>query len=134
MVICFACSPETKAQLDRLVATGHYHDHSEAIAAAVQNLVVIHSELKDSGSIVIDRGRLAQQQETQVALSQGSSTTIEPDPVAPSATRSNENPSPTRQPSGQSSIPALFQRRADVVKPAQFAGFKTGRRLCAQTG
>jgi hypothetical protein len=53
MVLCFTCSAATKTTLDRLIAAGHYPDHSEAIAAAVTNLAVLHAEMEQVSSIVI---------------------------------------------------------------------------------
>ena len=111
MIVCFTCGPETKAQLDRLVATGHYHDHSDVISAAIQNLVVIHSELKDGRSIVIDRGVVAPTSDAPTTKSQ------------PSVLRS----------AVEAGIPPMFQRGPEISKPEQFAGFKPESPLTAKS-
>ncbi len=45
MVLCIECSDSTKDGLDRLVADGHCRNYSEAIALAVNNLIVLQSQL-----------------------------------------------------------------------------------------
>ncbi len=53
MIICFNCTPETRDELDRLVALGSYRDHSEAIAAAVRNQLLMEQEVGGNGAILI---------------------------------------------------------------------------------
>lgn len=53
MIICFRCTAEAKADLDRLVASGLYRDYDEAIAAAVRNQVLMEQEVGDRGAIII---------------------------------------------------------------------------------
>lgn len=52
MIVCFKCSTETKAQLDELVAGGHYVDVASAIAGAVANMVLLQSAMSDTGAVV----------------------------------------------------------------------------------
>ena len=52
MIICFACSPDTKRTLDSLLESGQYKDYSEAISLAIMNLAVIHEEVLKSGAVV----------------------------------------------------------------------------------
>jgi Arc/MetJ-type ribon-helix-helix transcriptional regulator len=44
MLLCFRCSTQTKSQLDALVDTGAYRDHSELIAAAISNLFEMEAD------------------------------------------------------------------------------------------
>lgn len=116
MVVCFSCTPEMKAQLDRLVATGHYGDHSQVIAAAVQNLIVIHSELKEHTSIVIDCGSLAGAPSDRRAPDIGAASQgVQP------ARISTESLPVTKPLAGLSAIPALFHRHPEIAPPAHFA-------------
>jgi hypothetical protein len=121
MVVCFTCGAQTKAQLDQLVATGHYHDHSEAISAAIQNLSVIHSEMKDARSIVIDRGSMPMSVDGEPKPGNEISSAAEPSPVVSGVTQRLESSAATRQAVGSPGIPALFHRQADVSMPTQFA-------------
>jgi hypothetical protein len=56
MIVCFRCTPETKEDLNRLLASGSYGDIGEAIAAAVRNQVLIEQEVGKKWSIVIGGG------------------------------------------------------------------------------
>lgn len=53
MVLCFKCSAETKRDLDELLSHGSYTDYSEAIAAAVRNMVVLTAEVGQAGAVVV---------------------------------------------------------------------------------
>ena len=53
MVVCFDCPPETKEQIDELVASGDYKSVGAVIASAVENLVLIQKKLSSSGEVVI---------------------------------------------------------------------------------
>ena len=121
MVVCFSCTPETKAQLDRLVTAGHYADHSQAIAAAIQNLTVILSELdeKEGASIVIDRDPFS-----TASGVEGAPSSVMPGqtPVASSSKQTSGSPSASEQTSSSPAIPALFQRHTEIIPPSQFAG------------
>jgi hypothetical protein len=124
MVICFSCTPETKVQLDRLVASGHYTDHSQVIAAAIQNLAVIHSELRQTASIILDRNALTSLSGID---SVAPSATLEKEPVAPLSNSASENPLSRRQAPGSSAIPMLFHRHEEITPPTQFASFDVER-------
>ena len=122
MVVCFSCSSEIKAQLDRLVATGHYEDHGQAIIAAIQNLAVIHSEMKERGSLVIDRNHgiaAAEEGDTPVTPQQPATPTVSKAPI--------ESLSAIRPASGSPAIPALFHRHGDITPPAHFANLEIKR-------
>jgi len=53
MMICFNCTAETRAELDRLVALGAYRDYAEAISVAVRNQLLMEKEVAEGGSIVV---------------------------------------------------------------------------------
>ncbi|MHB1220291.1 MAG: hypothetical protein ACYC1L_19060 [Alphaproteobacteria bacterium] len=92
--------------MDRLVASGGYVDHSQAIAAAIQNLGAIHSAMQEGSSLVIERG----------ALEELASSATPVEPPAPAIASS--------QPIARSKlppIPALFRRRERTALPEQFA-------------
>ena len=109
MVVCFTCGPETKAALDRLVASGHYPDHSAAITSAIDNLAVIHSELKGATSIVIDR-------EAAASVGEMGKPSLERDIPTPSTTTPVMNDLTSRTIVG-SGIPALLQYRQESAVP-----------------
>jgi hypothetical protein len=44
MVICFRLDQKSKDELDRLVAEGGYRDQSEAVAVAISNQLLLHSD------------------------------------------------------------------------------------------
>jgi hypothetical protein len=109
MIVCFSCSPHTKGQLDQLVASGDYGDHSQAIAAAIQNLTIIHSELGGAASLVIERAAPALSSETDGL-------------VSPSTSQSNAvTGGRTSRARNLSSVPPLFQLPAEISQPPQFA-------------
>lgn len=110
MVVCFSCSAETKAQLDRLVASGHYQDHSEAIIAAIQNLSVIHSEMKGRASLVIEGSSLPGPSSLDDASATTSALVSEGADQGTKDARSVSSP-----------VPTLFRRHPDTSPPAQFA-------------
>jgi hypothetical protein len=53
MVICFKCSSGTKKTLDELIASRAFADYSELIAAAIDNLAVLHEEVDKAGAVII---------------------------------------------------------------------------------
>ena len=53
MLLCFRCSSQTKAHLDGLVSTGAYTDHSEVIAAAVANLVLMEADFAGKSAVIL---------------------------------------------------------------------------------
>src|SRR2546426_3196553 len=53
MILCFRCTAETKADLDRLLANGAYQNYDEAIAAAIRNQALMEQEVAENGAIVI---------------------------------------------------------------------------------
>src|SRR5262245_30259985 len=53
MVICFNALPETRDQLDQLVASGAYRDYGEAIAAAVRNQILLEQEVALAGTLIV---------------------------------------------------------------------------------
>src|SRR5262245_1515780 len=65
MIICFRCTAETKANLDRLVASGLYCDYDEAISAAVRNQVLMEQEVGDRGAMVIGEAAAASHGQTR---------------------------------------------------------------------
>lgn len=56
MVLCFKCEPTTKRKLDALVSTGAYPDLSEAICAAIENLVLLTAEVDRNGILAVGTG------------------------------------------------------------------------------
>jgi Arc/MetJ-type ribon-helix-helix transcriptional regulator len=119
MIVCFTCGPETKRQLDWLVASGHYHDHSEAISSAIQNLSVLHSELKDARSLVIDGSSTSPVRDSRNS-SDPEPPGLEPGSRVPLSTTPDPRsfaPRTTLEPQ----IPALLQRRTEILKPQSFA-------------
>lgn len=107
MIVCFSCTPETKALLDGLVATGQYPDHSAVLAAAISNLSVIHSEMKGGAALVF--GSLATAMEE---LPHNARTTER----MPSA-----DVSESRRPIAN----ALLQHRANLQRPASLSQVTT---------
>jgi hypothetical protein len=97
MIVCFNCSAATKLQLDQLVSSGDYADHSQVIAAAIQNLTVIHAELRGGASIVIE-GDASRKGETVSA-----SRVLRSSPAQ-----------------SLSSVPALFHLHPEFSPPPQF--------------
>jgi hypothetical protein len=59
MIVCFHCSTETKANLDRLLADGAYQSYDEAIGSAIRNQVLMEQEAAATGAIVISGSTLA---------------------------------------------------------------------------
>ncbi len=57
MIVCFRCTADTKAILDRLVETGSYQNIGDAICAAVTSFALIEEEVATKGAIVIDGKR-----------------------------------------------------------------------------
>src|SRR5664279_3285509 len=53
MVVCFNCTPEGKAKLDRLLQKGGYQDYAGAISAAIENLLVIEEHVAKSGTVIL---------------------------------------------------------------------------------
>lgn len=53
MVLCFNCSPEVKALLDRLLESGQYRDYGEAIQLAIRNLVTLQGEVEQQGTVIL---------------------------------------------------------------------------------
>lgn len=53
MIICFECTPNTKALLDNIMETEQYEDYSKAITSAIENLSVLQGELARKGALVI---------------------------------------------------------------------------------
>lgn len=53
MIVCFRCTAETKAQLDRLLVSGAYQTYEEAIKAAIRNQVLMEQEVAEKGAIII---------------------------------------------------------------------------------
>ena len=53
MLLCFRCSPQTKSHLDTLISTGAYTDHSEAIAAAIANLVLMEGDFTAKSELIV---------------------------------------------------------------------------------
>lgn len=49
MIICFNCPSNVKRVLDDMISEGEYADYGEAIISAIQNLLVIHSEVGKKG-------------------------------------------------------------------------------------
>lgn len=126
MVVCFSCTSDIKALLDRLVATGHYEDHGEAIIAAIQNLAVIHSELKERGSLVIDRDR-------GIAAAEERDTSVTPQQAAtPALSKTPTENLPAMRPASPA-IPALFHRHADITPPTHFANLEVERLPAGKT-
>jgi hypothetical protein len=116
MVLCFTCTPETKALLDRLVATGHYEDHSQVLAAAIQNLAVIHSELQERTSLIIERNY------GLGASVEGDTAVARQQPATPVVSKSSSESSSAASPGqGAPAIPAIFHRHPDITPPAHFA-------------
>jgi len=56
MVLCFKCEPTTKRKLEALVSTGAYTDLSEAICAAIENLVLLTAEVDRNGILAVGTG------------------------------------------------------------------------------
>lgn len=54
LIVCFECASRTKTLLDSLVESEQYKDYSEAIASALENLVVIQNELSGKGALIIE--------------------------------------------------------------------------------
>jgi hypothetical protein len=110
MIICFSCTPETKALLDGLVATGDYPDHSAVLVAAVANLSVLHSEMTGGSVLVIGGdptsspiGDVSFPGEQKVAAATAS-------PAAPASRKSDMH--------------ARFQLPTVIQKPTAFASVK----------
>src|SRR5438445_13155578 len=53
MIVCFRCTAETKAHLDRLLASGAYQSYDEAITTAIRNQVIMEQEVAENGALVI---------------------------------------------------------------------------------
>lgn len=115
MIVCFNCSLDTKSQLDQLVASGDYADHSQAIAAAIQNLTVIHSELGGGASIVIERDNLA--------VSSEASGLVSP-PASQSDAVIAAHATPPNRAKNASTVPALFHVQRETPQPSQFAALQ----------
>jgi hypothetical protein len=54
MVFCFNATPEARAALDALLASGEFRDNSEAISAALVNYNVIHQAVTKGGAANVE--------------------------------------------------------------------------------
>jgi len=54
MIICFECSHDTKETLDKFLEGGEYKDYSEVISVAIRNLMVLQTQIRETGALVID--------------------------------------------------------------------------------
>src|SRR5579863_1854198 len=63
MIICLSVSERTKSGLDSLLELGQYRDYSEAVAVAVANQLVFHTDAKQSGRMVLTPGHVATKQD-----------------------------------------------------------------------
>lgn len=119
MVICFVCKSDTKALLDKLVASGQYLDHSDAITAAVANLAVLHSEMDHATSIVIGLDATAEQGNDQM---RAADRVLGTEPSGSDHEKLSSQAQPQRTHAGRSAaVPSLFQLPDERVPPAQFA-------------
>jgi hypothetical protein len=59
MIVCFNCTPETKDELERLLAMGSYRDYGEAIAAAIRNQLLMEQEVAAKGALIIGAAPVA---------------------------------------------------------------------------
>ena len=106
MIVCFRCTAETRAYLDRLVSTGSYGDYDEAISAAVRNLALIEQEVGERGAIVIG--------------------------TAPAqAAAPKESPAPSRAPAPAAEARQSNGRKKGHAKPARNGPAKGGRNVAA---
>ena len=117
MIVCFNCTAETKDELDRLVKIGSFRDHSEAIAAAVRNQLLMEKEVAETGAIIIGTSPA-----TSSASSRGTTGGARAEKVPPKGAALPPKPTPRRKENGSTrisrngaatppaSVPALFQK------------------------
>jgi len=127
MVICFNCSPQTKETLDGLVAAGGYRDISEAISAAIENLAVIHSEMKGRNAFVVHDNTVDHNESVRASeTTPESETRLDPAFMQYAKTRTvRQNLEKT---SRQHSVPLLFRIPAVPEKLPRLAALETAVR------
>lgn len=104
MIVCFKCSPRTKALLDSLLGSGQYRDYSEVISLALDNLSVLQNEPLSKGALTLEDANDLMSLHTSLGTEHGDS---------PAHLKKRDDEKVDLQPDalstvGSASIPSLF--------------------------